>query len=177
MILTGTEIKRNVALGRITIEPFNTAQVNPNSYNYRIGESYIELSDNSIVDLHFPETNGTKMSLSPNGTMLQPGNIYLCNTQEIIGSDYYVTQLIGKSSMGRLGLFLQLSADLGHHGEIHKWTLEIRPSIPIVVYPHMIIGQVTFWKIMGSREISQGYYKDYDLPTLSRGIENDSDRK
>jgi dCTP deaminase len=176
VILTGREIKRNVALDRIVIEPFRVSQINPNSYNYRLDKTYIELCGNGVVDLCSKEQEGRRKDISTEGTIFSPGNVYLCNTEEIIGSDYYIVQLIGKSSMGRLGMFLQLSADLGHQGEIHKWTLEIRPSIPIVVYPKMIIGQVSFWKVKGQKKQSFGYYKNFDLSTVSRGIANDIDR-
>jgi dCTP deaminase len=117
-----------------------------------------------------------EQTFSKAGTLLLPRRVYLSSTLETIGSDHYVTSLIGKSSMGRLGLFLQLSADLGHQGEIHKWTLEIRPSIPIIVYPHMLIGQVTFWKVLGVKKASSGYYKNYDGPTVSRGVSHDIER-
>lgn len=36
MILTGSEIAREVMNERITITPFNNAYVNPNSYNFRL---------------------------------------------------------------------------------------------------------------------------------------------
>lgn len=170
MILTGSEIKKNVSLGKIVIVPFSTAQVNPNSYNYRLGKDYIELDIDRAVDLRSANNYGIKKELSPNGTLFEPGHVYLCNTAEIIGSEHYITSLIGKSSMGRLGMFLQLSADLGHQGEIHNWTLEIRPSQPIIVYPNMIIGQVTFWKVSGAKKESKGYYKEHNSPTFSRGI-------
>lgn len=170
MILTGTEIKRNVQLNRIIIEPFNPKQINPNSYNYRLGDSYIEISVDEKYDLSIQQDCGVKKRISESGTIFKKDHLYLCNTYEKIGSDYYVTSLIGKSSMGRLGMFLQVSADLGHQGEIHKWTLEIRPCVSIIVYPRMIIGQVSFWKVEGEKLDSIGYYKGFDSPTLSKGV-------
>lgn len=176
MILTGSEIKRNVSLGRIVIEPFDENQMNPNSYNYRLGETYIEIKNDEIIDLKNSHPKMQIHKFPEQGITLFPDRIYLCNTYETIGSEYYVTSLIGKSSMGRLGLFLQLSADLGHQGEIHKWTLEIKPIVPIKVYPHMIIGQVTFWKTFGSYTTSKGYYKEFNEPKESRGTDYDFDR-
>lgn len=168
MILTGSEIKRNVKLGRIIINPYNESCINPNSYNYHIGDTYIKLNGdiekNSELDYH-------KLcdKIPQEGLVIEPGFVYLCNTAETIGSEKYVTSLIGKSSMGRLGLFLQLSADLGHQNEIHKWTLELTSILPTKIYPFMVIGQVTFWKVFGKSFESKGYYKNYDLPTPSRG--------
>ncbi|MDR1541389.1 MAG: dCTP deaminase [Clostridiales bacterium] len=170
MILTGSEIEKNVLSGRIIISPFSAEQLNPNSYNYRLGDAYIELDDVYPYDLEEPDAIPDKKRFDESGTILHPGKLYLSSTAETIGSEEFVTSLIGKSSMGRLGLFLQLSADLGHQGEIHKWTLELAPCIPIKVYPHMKIGQVTFWKVSGERMHSKGYYKNYDAPTISRGL-------
>ena len=172
MILTGTEIKRNVSLGRITIDPFDEKCVNPNSYNYHIGNTYIKLDDS--IEISDEKTYCKLCKNIPNeGLIIEPGFVYLCNTAETIGSKRYVTSLIGKSSMGRLGLFLQLSADLGHQNEIHKWTLELNATLPTKIYPFMVIGQVTFWKVYGKMFESRGYYKNFDLPTPSRGEKND----
>ena len=60
--------------------------------------------------------------------------------------------------MGRLGLFLQLSADLGHIGAVHCWTLELTVVQPVRVYPGMRIGQVSFWVPEGDRVLYGGTY-------------------
>ena len=57
--------------------------------------------------------------------------------------------LIGRSSIGRLGLFLQVSANLGHVTSCHKWTLELFPCKNIRIYPRMKIGQISFWSTLG----------------------------
>lgn len=172
MILTGTEIKRNVSLGRITITPFDEKCINPNSYNYHLGNTYIKL-DKGIESLNEKGYYELYDIIPEDGLILEPGFVYLCNTAETIGSERYVTSLLGKSSMGRLGLFLQLSADLGHQNEIHQWTLELTATIPTKIYPYMVIGQVTFWKVYGDTFKSKGYYKNFNLPTPSRGEVND----
>jgi dCTP deaminase len=81
---------------------------------------------------------------------------------EEIGSDYYVTSLIGRSSVGRLGIFLQITADLGHLGAKHCWTLELKVVQPVICYPRMKIGQVSFWCVEGETEhLYQGKYAGY----------------
>ena len=127
MILTGKEICREVLRKRIVIEPFSIDCVNPNSYNYHLGD-VIKPAPFRIIDKHEVQS-WEKVRLAKNSRyLLEPGRLYLGNTQEIIGSKHYVTSLIGKSSMGRLGLYLQISADLGHQGAIHKWTLTKIPQ-------------------------------------------------
>ena len=66
---------------------------------------------------------------------------------------HFVPSLIGKSSLGRLGLFLQITADLGNLGAIHKWTLELKAVQPVKIYPLMRIGQVTFWDTQGDKNM------------------------
>ena len=114
MILTGEEIIRQVAFGRIHISPFIKKNINPNSYNYRLAPELLEIVDNPIDPKS--EQQFCKIQIPEEGFMLLPGHLYLGSTMEEFGSDYYVTSLIGRSSVGRLGIFLQITADLGHLG-------------------------------------------------------------
>ena len=72
--------------------------------------------------------------------------------------------------MGRLGLFLQITAPLGHLGTYHNWTLELKVVQPLKVYPLMKIGQVTFWKTKGKtkRRYDDGEYKQYHSAHISK---------
>lgn len=144
MILTGSEIQREVFNGNILITPFDERQVNPNSYNYRLAPSLVRFSPN-VIDFRDNFETET-IVLGDQGYLLEPGTLYLGATYEKIGSDKYVPSLIGRSSMGRLGLFLQITADLGHLGTFHSWTLELKVVQPLRIYPQMRIGQVSFWK-------------------------------
>ena len=114
MILTGSEIKKYLRKGDIVISPFNEEQLNPNSYNYRLGDI-----------LTYKEDNGEykTITIPEEGFVLYPNRVYLGHTFEVLGSKKCAMSLFGRSSTGRLGLFLQVSADLGHTGAEHKWTL------------------------------------------------------
>jgi dCTP deaminase len=155
MILTGTKIESEVASGRIQISPFDKKLVNPNSYNYRLGNELLVMPD--LIDTHSQPTT-EKILIPEEGYTLQPGIIYLGFTYEKIGSTTYVPSLIGRSSLGRLGLFLQITADLGHLGTYHSWTLEMTVVQPLRVYPLMRIGQVSFWKTDGLELIEGNDY-------------------
>ena len=150
MILTGKQIIKDYYNGKIKISPFEEAMVNPNSYNYRLGEEVYKICD-SIVD---PKKKSIieRITIPQDGYCLQPGSLYLGSTYEKIGSSEYAMQLIGRSSIGRLGLFLQVSAPLGHVGTYHSWTLELKVVQPLIVYPRMKIGQVSFWKVQGEND-------------------------
>jgi dCTP deaminase len=162
MILTGSKIKEEVARGTIKISPFSEEQVNPNSYNYRLGP---------ILKI-YRSFDGEKslfeeVLIPEEGYVLQPGQMYLGHTKEIIGSSIYAMSLIGRSSMGRYGLFLQISANLGHTTSEHQWTLEMVAALPIRVYPGMIIGQVSFWCNFGAVVEYSGQYGRLNNPQES----------
>lgn len=170
MILTGDEIRREAAAGRILIDPFDDSCVNPNSYNYHLGDTLLHLDSARSYDLSTGCSTQVPAKIPEAGITLEPGQLYLSHTRERLGSPHYVTSLIGKSSMGRLGLFLQLAADLGHQGEVHHWTLELRPCLRVRLYAGMVIGQVSFWRPRGAQTRSGGYYAGFDRPQVSRGI-------
>lgn len=160
MILTGSEIKKQVGLKRIHINPFIEDHINPNSYNYRLHEDILEIVDYPLDAKRKPEFR--KTTIPESGFILRPGQLYLGSTVEEIGSDHYVTSLIGRSSVGRLGLFLQITADLGHLGAKHRWTLELKVVQPLIVYPMMKIGQVSFWSVEGNQDLLyNGKYAKY----------------
>lgn len=137
MILTGSAIMSAVKNGDILIEPFARANLNSNSYNYHLADSLLVLGRRGKPV--------RKVTLSSDGYVLKPGRIYLGATLERIGSDRYVTLLLGRSSIGSLGIFLNVTADLGHLGCCSHWTLELNVVQPVRIYPGMKIGQVSFW--------------------------------
>jgi dCTP deaminase len=158
MILTGPEIKRQVSIGHIAIEPFSEDQVNPNSYNYRLGPRLMTIGEDGVP-------TGPPLDLTLGPTTLLPGHAYLGHTAEAIGSSYYVTMLNGRSSVGRLGMFLNFSADLGQLGPAHQWTLEIMVVQPLIIYAKMKVGQATFWAPQGERIEYRGEYARRNEPT------------
>jgi len=158
LILTGSEIEREVQKGSITLVPFRHASLNPNSYNYRLGNHLLILRD-TVIDLH-KKPKIHKILIPDEGFVLLPGRVYLGYTLETIGSTKFVPSLIGRSSLGRLGLFLQITADLGHIGTCHKWTLELTVVQPLRIYKGMRIGQVSFWQPQGLELLDGKSYKD-----------------
>jgi dCTP deaminase len=160
MILTGSKIHDEWKAGTITIEPFDEVLINPNSYNYRLGSKLLVM-DTETLDVHTQP--GTKQIMIPEeGYVLEPGIVYLGHTYEAIGSSTFVPSLIGRSTLGRLGLFLQITADLGHIGTHHKWTLELKVVQPLCIYAGMPIGQVSFWEAKGVSLLNGKSYREQD---------------
>jgi dCTP deaminase len=69
--------------------------------------------------------------------------------------------------VGRLGLFIDITADLIDLGSINQWTLQLHCVQPVRVYPGMLIGQVTFWKTLGRRTLYNGKYQHLESPVAS----------
>jgi dCTP deaminase len=163
MILTSSEIEAQLKVGGLTIDPFRRDQLNPNSYNYRLGRFLLRLA---VSDASGIAVAG-RHDLSQSKFLLRPGNVYLGHTFEKVGSRQFVTLLSGRSSMGRLGLYLNFSADLGHTGAIHSWTLELQVIQPLWVTYGMVIGQATFWDSLGELSPYDGVLSRTDLPVGS----------
>lgn len=162
MILTGPAIKTAVKAGDIAIDPFDRGQVNPNSYNYHLGRKLLVLGPGGRPI--------RKILLSRRGFVLEPGKVYLGATLERIGSAKYVTLLLGRSSIGRLGIFLNVTADLGHLGSCSHWTLELTVVQRVRIYPEMKIGQVSFWMTNDERKFFHyhGRYHRDSRPVANR---------
>jgi len=165
MILTGPEIFREWTSGRIKIDPFVPSQINPNSYNFRLG-SRVAYYKNRILD---PKVRQEILyvDIPAEGLILEPHSIYLGYTEETMGSDSYVPIIRGRSSTARIGLFVHITADLIDIGSYNQWTLQLHAIQPVRVYPGMLIGQVTFWCVQGEVTLYQGKYQGSKGPMAS----------
>lgn len=165
MILSGKEIIKQFDKKRITITPFNIKNINPNSYNYTLG-SYVKVYKER--DLDSKKNNVTEIIEIPDeGLVIEPDKIYLGYTEEVMGSKYYVPMLTGRSSTGRLGLFVHITSDLIDIGFRGKLTLQLHSIQPVRIYKGMQIGQVTFWRVFGEIELYHGKYQGSDTPRAS----------
>ncbi|MEU1890819.1 dCTP deaminase [Streptomyces pristinaespiralis] len=166
MILTGPEIAAAAHDGRLTISPFEPDQVNPNSYNVRLGPTLL-IYTNPVIDAHQPNPT-TTVEIGEDGYVLQPGELYLGHTLEQVGSDTFVPLLFGRSSVGRLGLFVEITAPIGDIGFHGQWTLMLSPIRPLRVYAGMKIGQIMFFVSTGDIDLYTGKYQAADGPQPSR---------
>lgn len=166
MILTGNEIERQVDENRIKIDPFSIDQVNPNSYNFRLGNKIIYYK-NTILDPKVKQ-EVVEIVVPKEGYVLQPNRIYLGHTHETMGSDYYVPIIRARSSIARLGLFVHVTADLIDLGSYNQWTLQLHAVQPLKVFPGMLIGQVTFWETVGEKILYNGKYQGLKGPQPSQ---------
>jgi dCTP deaminase len=166
MILTGSEILKNTENNKIVISPFNFSQLNPNSYNFTLGNKLI-VYNNYILDAK-KDNEARDVIIPDTGITLATGTVYLGHTQEVIGSDYFVPIIRGRSSIGRLGLFINITADLIDIGSVNQLTLQLNAVQPVTIYPGMQIGQVTFWKPLGEIRKYNGRYIGSNGPVTSK---------
>jgi dCTP deaminase len=167
MLLTGAEIARQRRNGTIAIEPFTAAQVEQNSYGFRLGNRLLNCED-EVYDARRPLDRVAPVDIPDGGILLHPNRLYLGETLEIIGSTRYACELYGTLSIAALGVWIQVSAPLGHTGAIIRWTLEIRVSQPIRLHRAMMIGKVAFWSVNGEVVQYNGRYANSVAVTESR---------
>jgi dCTP deaminase len=165
MILTGSAIRAAVMAGEIVIEPFNELQLGPNSYDFRLGDRCLVYRD---YELDSAKQNPTvEFKIGSEGFLLKPDRIHLFSTLEKMGSTCYVPIIRGRSSTGRLGVFIDITSDLIDIGSINRWTLQLHCVTPVRVYPGMLIGQVTFWCVFGEVSLYAGKYGQLESPVAS----------
>jgi dCTP deaminase len=166
VILTGSDIHREVISGRIHIGDFDPARLEPNSYGFRLAPGII-CYDQEILDCLGP-VRTVHEDMSPAGYVLRPGTFYLGSTMEAMGSHHYAATLHASRSVSTAGIWIQFSAPLGHSGAIFPWTLEITVANPVRVYPGMTIGKLAFWTMQGEPRGYQGRYAGSRSAVASR---------
>jgi len=150
MILSGKEIKSQLDK-HIKITPYNESQLNPNSYNLTLHNEVL-VYDNHVLDMK-SENKASKIIIPEEGMLLDPGKLYLGRTIEYTETDKYVPMLEGRSSIGRLGLFVHITAGFGDVGFSGFWTLEMFCVQPIRIYPGIQICQIFYHSIEGDYEL------------------------
>jgi dCTP deaminase len=165
MILTGSEIKSQLGKN-IVIEPFDEKQLNPNSYNLRLHDELL-VYEEIVLDLRRPNRY-RRYVIPPEGLVLQPRQLYLGRTVERTETHNYVPMLEGRSSIGRLGLFVHVTAGFGDVGFSGYWTLEMFAVHPIRIYPGVPICQIFYHTLEGVvTEYRSKYQNNQDIqPSL-----------
>ncbi|MGI6454891.1 MAG: dCTP deaminase [bacterium] len=172
MILSGREIQRRMGK-EIIIDPFNEKQLNPNSYNLRLHHELL-VYDNKILDMKKPNPYQI-ITIPQEGMVMETGKLYLGRTMEYTKTEKCVPMLEGRSSVGRLGLFVHVTAGFGDIGFSGYWTLEMFCVQPIRIYPGVEICQIYYHQIEGDYDpyVSKKYqfnqgiqpsllYKEYE---------------
>ena len=158
MILSGSEIKAQLG-SNIQIEPFCDDQLNPNSYNLTLHDELL-VYEEIILDMKRPN-RFRRLTIPEEGLVLQPNQLYLGRTIEHTETHNLVPMLEGRSSIGRLGLFVHVTAGFGDVGFSGYWTLEMFAVQPVRIYPGVQVCQIFYHTLEGAvTEYQSGKYQN-----------------
>ncbi len=162
MILTGKEIQSRLG-SDIIIDPFDESQLNPNSYNLRLHNELL-VYEEIVLEMRRPN-RFRRYEIPPDGFVLHPNQLYLGRTVERTETYNLVPMLEGRSSVGRLGLFVHVTAGFGDVGFRGYWTLEMFAVQPVRIYPGVPICQMFYHTIEGevTEYCSEKYQNNHDI--------------
>jgi len=164
MILTAHAIQNLRDSGKITIQPFDMENLGTISYKFSLGEFIIPIAQ--MQDSKNPSKDSI-YKIPSTGMLLRPDTLYLASTHENLGSTYFAQMIFGVKRIATLGIYIDISANLGHIGAVTHWTLEITVVQPVVIYPRQPIGQIVFWCPQGHQKTYQGKYNHKEKPQKS----------
>ena len=185
MLLSDRDIRAELAEGRVVLEPFDEAMVQPSSVDVRIDKFFRVFENHRYphIDPAEEQPDLTRMVEPEVGEpfILHPGEFVLASTYEVVTlPDDIAGRLEGKSSLGRLGLLTHSTAgfiDPGFSGHV---TLELSnvATLPIKLWPGMKIGQLCLFRLSSPAEHPYGSsvygsrYQGQRGPTPSRSFQN-----
>ena len=185
MLLSDRDIRSEIQSGRVAVEPFDEAMIQPSSVDVRL-DKFFRVFENhkySVIDPSIEQAELTREVIAEDDEafILHPGEFVLASTYEIITlPDDIAGRLEGKSSLGRLGLLTHSTAgfiDPGFSGHI---TLELSnvANLPVKLFAGMKIGQLCLIKLSSPAEHPYGSekygsrYQGQRGPTPSRSFLN-----
>ncbi len=144
-ILSGAAIRKEMERGNIEVDPFEPAHINPASIDLTLGRQVCEYVDAPVLDskckLNFKQYEADAFTLVP-------GRLYLMHTVERVFTKVFVPVLDGKSSIGRLGICVHLTAGFGDPGFDGQYTLEVTSVFRVRVYAGMRFCQMRFHNLV-----------------------------
>ena len=181
MLLSDRDIRKEIESGRVLLEPYDEAMVQPSSVDVRLDRFFRVFENHRYphIDPAEEQPDLTRM-VEPHSEepfILHPGEFVLASTYEVVTlPDDIAMRLEGKSSLGRLGLLTHSTAgfiDPGFNGHV---TLELSnvATLPIKLWPGMKIGQLCLFRLSSPAEHPYGSavhgsrYQNQRGPTPSR---------
>jgi len=163
-VLSDGTIRELIESGRIKVEPYDPAMIQPASVDVRLGGSFRVFHNHRIqsIDLADPPRDLTEhVEIADDGEfVIHPGEFVLGRTVELVEiPDDVVCRIEGKSSIGRMGLVVHATAGFVDPGFRGTLTLEITNfnSVPIVLRPGLPIAQLSFMALDRAAEKPYGH--------------------
>jgi dCTP deaminase len=163
VILSDRDIRAAIEAGRIVIDPYVAAAVQPSSVDLHLDRRFrvFRNSRYPYIDVREAQPDLTELVEIEGDQpfILHPGEFVLGSTLERVAlPDDLVARLEGKSSLGRLGLLIHSTAGYVDPGWDGNLTLELSnvANLPITLYYGMKIGQISFQRMSSPVEIAYG---------------------
>lgn len=185
MLLSDRDILAEVEAGRIAMDPYDPAMIQPSSIDFRL-DRYFRVFENHRyphIDPAVDQSDLTREVVAEGEEpfILHPGEFVLGSTFEVVSlPDDLAARVEGKSSLGRLGLLTHATAGFVDPGFSGHVTLELAnvATLPIKLYPGMKIGQLCFFRLTSPAEHPYGSakygsrYQGQRGPTPSKSYAN-----
>ena len=152
MILSGPEIIKRRGK-EVIIEPFSSSNVNANSYNLHL-HNQLMVYRQDVLDMK-KQAKTEIIEIPKQGLILHPGQLYLGRTVEYTETHNLVPMLEGRSSIGRLGMAVHITAGFGDVGFQGFWTLEIFVLQKIRIYAEIPVCQIFYHTVVGTIQVYQ----------------------
>lgn len=150
MFLSDVDIEKALKAGDIVIRNFDKARLQPASYDIELGNKFIVNQENKTYFIDpakkmYAQTQEIDVK-DGDEFILHPGVSVLGISRDFFGSDKYLIQLSGKSSLARIGLMVHNTAGLINPGHFLNITFELcnLNNVPIILRPGMSIAQIIF---------------------------------
>ncbi len=172
-VLVDRDILDAIQRGSIVISPFDPACLGTNSYDVHLAPTLRMYQPGAPLDVRVPRDT-YDIWISDDGIVLMPGKLYLASTVERTESHEHVPMLNGRSSLGRLGLSIHVTAGTGDVGFCGHWTMEMFVIEPLHIYAGMSVGQILWMTASDmpitpySRKASAKYSNTGELPQASK---------
>lgn len=185
-VLAGSEIEARVKSGQIVISDFDPRRLGANSYDLRLGSKlltydtrlreetasrqyvYRDMRGDWATPLDMAADNPTlEHEIPPEGLVLLPGTLYLGHTMEYTETRDLLPCVEGRSSAGRLGLKVHVTAGFGDVGFCGDWTLELEVTQPLRVYAGVRVCQIFYSTVLGFGKTYCGKYQGQRGPRPS----------
>jgi dCTP deaminase len=185
VLLSDRDIRAEIDGGRVRLQPYDEAMVQPSSIDVRLDKLF-RLFDNHkypFIDPAEDQPDLTRLIEVERDEpfILHPGEFVLGSSFEVVTlPDDLAARLEGKSSLGRLGLVTHSTAGFVDPGFSGHVTLELSnvATLPIKLWPGMKVGQLCFFRLSSPAENPYGSakygsrYQGQRGPTASRSFQN-----
>jgi len=189
-VLVDRDILHAMDRGALVITPFDRACLGTNSYDVHLAPTLrvyksagkekvwteacgMEWWKEKPLDVRVPRET-VDVPIPEDGLVLEPGELYLASTVEYTVSRDHLPMLNGRSSLGRLGLSIHVTAGTGDVGFYGHWTMELFVIKRLRVYPRIPVGQLLWFSTCGEPDVpyiakpSAKYNNSTELPQASK---------